>query len=219
MTNCNATNEKTTTNCQSEPIFKGYRVEYADHAQAPNEFTDGLLGKMYWVGHRRYSADTYEYETDVNDYTNANDFMEALEKELPTGSIIDPVYMYSHSGDTISRSPFSCRWDSGWIGVFVVTPKDAKQLRGWKRMSSKRWELAKKDSDYTFAMWKAYVEGDIWEVFEVWEHDHEQELEHIFTCYGAEMVETDLRYDINSRFGELLDPTLVSVTGDYDFTY
>ena len=31
-----------------------------------------------------------------------------------------PLYMYDHSGITISTSPFGCRWDSGMVGCVVV---------------------------------------------------------------------------------------------------
>lgn len=32
-----------------------------------------------------------------------------------------PVYMYDHSGITISTTPFSCKWDSGQIGWAYMT--------------------------------------------------------------------------------------------------
>jgi hypothetical protein len=38
-----------------------------------------------------------------------------------------PLYMYDHSGITISTTPFSCRWDSGQIG-FIYTTKEKIKL-------------------------------------------------------------------------------------------
>ena len=165
-------------------------IEHDECAEAPNRFTDCLVGKLYFVGHRSYTADDYPYETDVDDFTCGNDFMEALEKELPEDSIIEPVYMYSHGGQTIRRSPFSCRWDSGWVGVFVITPEEVRELRGWKRMSAKRWKIAEKDADNTFAMWKAYVEGA---VFRVYVTDSDGDTECAGTAYG----EDDLQAIVN----------------------
>jgi hypothetical protein len=46
---------------------------------------------------------------------------EIIEKEKPL--VIKPLYMYDHSGITISTEPFSCRWDSGQIGWVYITNK------------------------------------------------------------------------------------------------
>jgi hypothetical protein len=69
---------------------------------------------------------------------------EKLSKEFPTGDFknwaameeaiieryapiaIKPLYMYDHSGITISTSPFSCPWDSGQIG-FVLVPGSQRE--------------------------------------------------------------------------------------------
>lgn len=210
------TAKATNTTCQSEPKFERYHISYAQHDTAPNEWGDCYVGKLYLVGHREYTADEYPHDTDVSDYSNKDDFMEALEKELPKGSIIEPVYMYSHGGETISRTPFSCRWDSGWVGVFVVTPSDAKRVHGWKKMSAKRWEVVRKSADSTFDMWKAYVEGQVYDVSCVYIHDDKEEWECFLRCYGMDALETDLRAEIA---GGGIDPSTVKFTGDYEFSY
>lgn len=46
---------------------------------------------------------------------------EIIEKEKPL--VIKPLYMYDHSGITISTKPFSCQWDSGQIGWVYITNK------------------------------------------------------------------------------------------------
>lgn len=49
-----------------------------------------------------------------------------------------PVYMYDHSGQTISTSPFSCRWDSGQIGWIVYARDRVRKDYGWSRITAKR---------------------------------------------------------------------------------
>lgn len=44
---------------------------------------------------------------------------------------ISPVYLFDHSGITMSTKPFSCRWDSGQVGFAYVTAKMARQE--WRR--------------------------------------------------------------------------------------
>lgn len=37
--------------------------------------------------------------------------------------ILIPVYIYEHSGISLSSAPFSCSWDSGLYGIFLVNKK------------------------------------------------------------------------------------------------
>lgn len=197
MNNCIGTEmNDNPMDCQSEPIFKGFRVETSDWQEKPSSYTDCYLGELYFVGHKSYTADEYPYETDVNDYYNTDDFMEALKKELPDGSIIERVYMYSHGSDTISRASFADRWDSGWVGVFVVTPQDVMSIHGWKSMDEEKWKKSKEESNDTFAAWKAWVEGDVYDIFAVWESDHIESTELIATSYGQERLQKDLDLEI-----------------------
>ncbi len=56
------------------------------------------------------------------------------------GTIISPLYLYDHSGITISMGGFSCPWDSGQIGwVYMEKDKideefDGDKDRAWKCM-------------------------------------------------------------------------------------
>lgn len=51
--------------------------------------------------------------------------------------IVMPLYMYDHSGITISTSPFSCPWDSGQVGWVFVSKEKARVEYGVKRISQK----------------------------------------------------------------------------------
>ena len=51
-----------------------------------------------------------------------------------------PLYLYDHSGITISTAPFSCRWDSGQVGwIYVERDKFLKEF-GFKKMTKKAKE-------------------------------------------------------------------------------
>ena len=41
------------------------------------------------------------------------------------------VYAYVHSGMTISLEPFSCRWDSGTLGIIYITEEDFIKMHGY----------------------------------------------------------------------------------------
>lgn len=43
--------------------------------------------------------------------------------------VCKPIYMYQHDGQTISLSPFGCRWDSGHCGyIFIFKDKILKEF-------------------------------------------------------------------------------------------
>jgi len=63
--------------------------------------------------HNRYSLG------DKHDYDCSNVYKTIITRN--PGCEILPLYLYDHSGITISNSPFSCPWDSGQIGWMFVS--------------------------------------------------------------------------------------------------
>lgn len=49
---------------------------------------------------------------------------------FPKDLVVLPVYAYEHSGITISTSSFSCRWDSGQIGIIYASKSKNKDSWG-----------------------------------------------------------------------------------------
>lgn len=76
--------------------------------------------------HGRYNlGDETSYRSE--DYDSWAEMKEAImENEKPL--IIKPLYLYDHSGITISTSPFGCKWDSGQIGWVYVTKERMEEL-------------------------------------------------------------------------------------------
>ncbi len=42
-------------------------------------------------------------------------------------NLVLPLYLYDHSGITISTKPFSCRWDSGQVGIIYISYSDIEK--------------------------------------------------------------------------------------------
>lgn len=51
-------------------------------------------------------------------YESKKEFLENINNN---NSIILPIYFYDHSGLTIRTYPFSCQWDSGFLGYIYVS--------------------------------------------------------------------------------------------------
>ena len=78
------------------------------------------LGTMICFNKRYNLGDKHSY--DQNDYDSWDEMKGEIEKSEDTFLIL-PLYIYDHSGITISTKPFSCRWDSGQIGFVFVSKK------------------------------------------------------------------------------------------------
>lgn len=88
-------------------------IEYDESPMNPRE-DDNIC--IFHIAHRNYSFG------DEN-YNDSESIHEAEKEAKSNGDITLPLYMYDHSGITISLSPFSCRWDSGQVG-FVQIPRE-----------------------------------------------------------------------------------------------
>jgi hypothetical protein len=108
-----------------------YIVEqYFDEVDSPRDW-DNLGTMTCW--HRNYSLG------DEQPRLEPAEWAEWLKKEHPN-AIILPLYLYDHSGITISTTPFSCSWDSGQVGYIYTTLERAREMgfKYWKRLTKKR---------------------------------------------------------------------------------
>ena len=78
--------------------------------------------------HNRYNlGDKTDYKSsDFNSWDELKQQIESDHKVL----MIKPLYLYDHSGITISTSSFSCRFDSGQIGWIFIDEKNLQSITG-----------------------------------------------------------------------------------------
>lgn len=89
--------------------YRGLTIKlYLDpDPESPREWSN--LGTM-WCKHRRYQLG----DKDAAPPPKAN-------------VVLLPLYLYDHSGITMSTKPFSCPWDSGQVGVIYCTYERIRQ--------------------------------------------------------------------------------------------
>jgi hypothetical protein len=114
--------------------YKGYTVNIYPDEDAPNprkEFDH--LGTMVCF-HRRYNLG------DRHEFRDPKEFRDFLKEEKP---ICLPLYLYDHSGITISTRSEKFRacdpqgWDWGMLGYIYVTKDDVRKEYNVKRVSRK----------------------------------------------------------------------------------
>ena len=97
----------------------GYRlfIRQDENAESPREWDN--LGTMY-CKHGRY---------------NLGDEDAQPVKLEPKDYIWLPLYLYDHSGITMSTTPFSCPWDSGQVGYIYVSKAKVREEYSCRRIS------------------------------------------------------------------------------------
>ncbi len=128
-------------------IYKGHHIsiEYDGDPQNPRTENDNAATMVCFHG-RYILGDEHSYSTPedaVQSVTDADDDDMAklsIVEVLNAAPIIWlPLYLYDHSGITISTTPFSCSWDSGQVGFIYVDKDDVK----------KEWPLHELESEET----------------------------------------------------------------------
>ena len=140
--------------------------------------------------HRRYNlGDKHSYNQ--NDYTNWKEMKKALLKDNDAAVIL-PLYLYDHSGITISTSPFNCGWDSGQVGYIFVSKVKILEEYGGKIVTKKLKDRAEKLLISEVQTYDTYLTGEVYgyKVFEVITCDkgfeHEQEIDSCCGFYGED---------------------------------
>jgi hypothetical protein len=164
-----------------------------DNSESPREWNN--LGTMSCF-HNRYNLGDKDPIVSTDDYNSWDEMKEALIKEH-NAKIVLPLYLYDHSGITISTSPFTCRWDSGQVGFIWISAEKIRKEYSVKRISQK---LLEKVETYLRAEVKTYDQyfiGDIYG-FELYDKD-ENLLDSCWGFYGDDIKENGMidHFDFN----------------------
>lgn len=147
-------------------------IYYDNHPESPREWdnlgTIAAFHRNYDLGeiqtiprlfceldHSKWSEEKY------SDLLYSED-LDAILKEMDKqGFIYLPVYMYEHSGITIATSPFSCRWDSGLLGIIFVSRETILKEFGWKRITKERRERIVNRLESEIKTYDQYLTGEV----------------------------------------------------------
>jgi len=156
-----------------------------DSPDNPREWDN--LGTMVCF-HRRYNlGDNHDYNH--SDYNGWDEMERDIIKNENVGVIL-PLYLYDHSGITISTSPFGCSWDSGQIGFIFVSKKKMLEEYGGKIVTEKLKERVRGYLENEVIIYDQYLRGDVYgyKISKVstcdMGHEHKEELESIWGYYG-----------------------------------
>ena len=167
------------------------------------------LGTMICF-HRRYNlGDKHDYNH--NDYDSWEEMKETIIKDEDV-CVILPLYLYDHSGITISTGSFSCSWDSGQIGFIYVTKEQVRKEYNVKRITKKLIEeTVTKVLEGEVETYDQYLTGDVYgyKIFKVSEcslgHEHKEEIDSCWGYYGEESCMEEAESIVNHYNKEELE--------------
>lgn len=117
-------------------------IELDDCAESPREWND--VSTIYHV----HSRDDLGERVDEID-------AEFLEREFD-GGVWLPLYLFDHSGISVSTEPFSCRWDSGQVGVIGMTQEVMDKEFGGDVEKAKSWLVGEVETFDSFLKGEVY---------------------------------------------------------------
>lgn len=137
---------------------KTVRIMVDESPESPREWDN--LGVMVCF-HRRYSLGDKDHGVRDSDFNGWNEMEAHLRKEKDA-AIILPLYLYDHSGITMSTAPFSCPWDSGRVGLVYVTKAKLREEYGVKRIGAATLRKAAKVLEAEVKTYDEFIRGEVY---------------------------------------------------------
>jgi hypothetical protein len=131
--------------------------------------------------HSRYNlGDKHDYKH--SNYRGWSEMANAIIKNEKVGVIL-PLYLYDHSGITISTGRFSCPWDSGQIGFIFISKEKIRKEYGWKNLTKARLEKIEEYLKGEVKTYDQYLTGDVYG-YRITDTDTEEEVDSCWGFYG-----------------------------------
>ncbi len=132
-----------------------------------------------------------------------------IDAALSAGYVILPLYLYDHSGITMSTGSFACSWDSGQVGFIVC---DAETIE--KEFDGDR-DRAEAALESEVKVYDQYLTGDVWGfVVEERESGDDNEWEGTDSCWGFYGSDPS-----TNGMGSYLDDELTALAGNAELEY
>jgi len=143
--------------------YRGHQIKvYLDtDPQNPREDMEDWSRMLCF--HNRYELGDFKRPNGLlpSDFGSWKELEQHLRKE--GAAVILPLYLYDHSGLTMSTSEFACRWDSGQVGFIYITRSALLKYSGRKRLSPKLLAFAKESLEKEVKIYDQFLRGEIYE--------------------------------------------------------
>ena len=183
--------------------YNGHHIDiyYNENPESPRKWDN--LGTFY-TAHRRYRPEKEfdeHFDFDKVCDERPGNLRESFLKEY----IALNLYLYDHSGQTISSGPFSCPWDSGWFGIVAVSVEKAKKVYGWKLLTAARRRKIEEYLQGEIDTYDSYLRGEVYGFQITPAGDKDNVLDSYWGYYGQsglEQLEDECRATIDALIAQ-----------------
>jgi hypothetical protein len=143
------------------PNDRKLEIHQDDTAESPREWDNNGVMVCF---HRRYNLG------EKHEHSSAQDFLDWRKEQGDKIIAILPLYLYDHSGLSISTGEFSCPWDSGQVGWIYASREslesgghnvdeiDVQKVEEWLRGEVKTYDQFLRGDVYGFIVREAPCE-------------------------------------------------------------
>lgn len=209
--------------------YRGYaiKVYYDEDAESPRTAWDNL-GTMY-TAHRRYRPEQeFDAHFTIDEVFPDGNWRGEFKKSFLKEYIALKIYLFDHSGQSVSTTPFSCPWDSGWFGIIAVPVESVKKEWNWQVLTKKRRERIEEILRAELETYNSWLHGEVYGYQIEFEDEDEENLD---TCddscwgfYGDESLDEMIQqaknaidYTIDQQAKRLLEEEKKSLQRSCDF--
>ena len=177
----------------------GYYAElfYDTDPESPREWSN--IGTMV-CAHKRYNLG------DVH-ISNSEDLEKFHSNLDELKNLILPLYLYDHSGITMSTKPFSCPWDSGQVGVIYVSHENIK--KEWGELTPETLKKAEDCLKAEVDVYDEYITGQVYG-YRICNSDGE-DLESLHGIFGRDHLEKEAKAELEHYVKNHSEPVFTSV--------
>lgn len=186
--------------------MKTYKIEIENDecSESPREW-DNITTMVCF--HKRYNLGD-KHDVNFNDYNSWEEMEEAIKAE---GDILmmKPLYLYDHSGITISTKPFGDRFDSGRVGLIYISELKFKALCGDIEVTQERLKEILEGEVETY---DKYIRGEVYRysIYEVEECSLGHQHENLLDSCGGYYDEDEARSEAESIVKHYKDETAIA---------
>lgn len=140
--------------------YRGYEINiYQDEDPINPRIDFDNLGTMICFRNRYSLGDDHNY--DFNDYSGWEEMKQSIIKNEKIAVIL-PLFLYDHSGITISTGSFHDRWDSGQVGFIFISKEKCREEYNWKNITEKRKDKIMRYLKDEVETYDQYLRGDVY---------------------------------------------------------
>jgi DNA-binding Lrp family transcriptional regulator len=168
------------------------------------------------IGYTEEGVQRIANKMNVNYYSDAiKIYLEAI---FENKFIAHKVYLYDHSGQSISVNPFGCRWDSGQLGYIYCSKEKALKEYCVKIVTAKLRLEVLRYMEGEIKTYNQYLNGDVYG-FKI-EDENGEELNSCYGFYGTDFKTNGMLDHIdNSQLDNKTDEEIVVMLEEAEIEY